>query len=117
MMSSPKREVYSCSGGSRHEDVPINSRRLMAETLRWIAKALGLPTNTSKAEMRQMIEGRLAEAHEPRNVLVDVIESAPDERTIKLRYEGGVILEATASEEAGEGREPSSQVEEAVALS
>ena len=49
-----------------------------------------------------MIEGRLAEAHEPKNVLVDVIESAPDERTIKLRDEGGVILEATASEEEEE---------------
>ena len=55
--------------------------------------------NASKAETRQMIEGRLAEEHEPKNVLVDVIESAPDERTIKLRDEGGVILEATASED------------------
>ena len=61
------------------------------------------------SETRQMIEGRLAEEHEPKNVLVDVIESAPDERTIKLRDEGGVILEATASEEAGEGREPSGE--------
>ena len=49
------------------------------------------------------------EAHELTNVLVDVIESAPDERTIKLRDEGGVILEATASEEAGVGREPSGE--------
>ena len=82
MMSSPKREV-SAAGDHATRTYPINSRRLTAETLRWIAKELGLPTNASKAETRQMIEGRLAEEHEPKNVLVDVIESAPDERTIK----------------------------------
>ena len=84
VMSSPKREV-STAGDHATRTYPINSQRLTAETLRWIAKELGLPTNASKAETRQMIEGRLAEEHEPKNVLVDVIESAPDERTIKLR--------------------------------
>ena len=66
MMSLPKRQA-AAGGITPRRRITINSR-LMAETLRWIAKALGLPMNASKAEMRQMIEGCLGEAHEPRNV-------------------------------------------------
>ena len=52
-----------------------------------------------------MIEGRLAEAQELKNVPLGVTETAPDVRIIQLRDEGGVILETTASDRAGEEQE------------
>ena len=98
---------------------PLNSRRLKAETISRIAKALGLPTNASPAETMQLIEGRLGEEHEPRNVQVDLTEVAPGAFAIKLRSADGVIGEVPAEntpsdendddgtgEHEGEGGEP-----------
>ena len=51
--------------------------------------------------MRQMIEGKLSEEHEPRNIQVDVIESA-EGPVIKLRDEEGIILDIPPEEELPE---------------
>ena len=47
---------------------PLNSRRLTAEMVNRIANGLGLPTNALREELRQLVEGKLAEEHEPKNV-------------------------------------------------
>ena len=101
---------------------PLNSRRLKAETVNRIAKALGLPTNASSAETMQLIEGRLGEDYEPRNVQVDLMEVAPGAFAIKLRSADGVITEIPAEdslsdsdadgEHGGEDRGPEHEVEE-----
>ena len=82
---------------------PLNSRRLTAETLTRIAAALGLPTGASASETRQLIEGKLSEAHEPRNVQV---EFGPGVAEIRLRDEEGVIVEVPVEERTEEGLEP-----------
>ena len=80
---------------------PLNSRRLTADNITRIAKGLELPTTASQADTRQMIEGKLAESHQTKNVLVDVI--GPNRRaTIRLRDEQGVILEVPPEEESSE---------------
>ena len=80
---------------------PLNSRRLTADNIIRIAKGLELPTTASQADTRQMIEGKLVESHQTKNVLVDVI--GPNRRaTIRLRDEQGVILEVPPEEESSE---------------
>ena len=81
---------------------PLNSRRLTAEVLARIARALGLPTNASSAETRQLIEGKLAEDHEPQNVQVDVTELAMGVVEISLRDQDGLFADIPADEGAGE---------------
>lgn len=56
-----------------------------------------------------MIEGKLGEEHEPRNVQVDVCKLAPGLVTIKLRGENGLIAEVAANEELGGERESSEE--------
>ena len=78
---------------------PLNSKRLTAEVLTKVAKGLGLPTSTSLAETRQLVEGKLEEQqHEPMNVQVDVIDGATGGITVRLRGESGTILELPADE-------------------
>ena len=55
--------------------VLLNSQRLLAANLHRIAAMLGLPTNASLEELRQLIEGKLLEVDlEPRNVQVIIHE-------------------------------------------
>ena len=57
--------------------LPMNSKRLLTVHLKAIAEHMGLPTRASADEIRQLIEGKLAEeGREPRNVQVVVRESA-----------------------------------------
>ena len=70
-----------------------------------LLKELGLPVSASLADTRVMVDGKLAEEHELRNVQVDVIERGPGVRTIKLRDENGMFLEIPAGGELGEERE------------
>lgn len=86
---------------------PLNSKCLTAEILIQIAKGLGLPMNASLAETRHMIEGRLAEEHDPMNVQVGVVESTLGN---VLRGEAGLIVELTAEEDARVEREPSCEI-------
>lgn len=66
-----------------------------------MAKGLGLLTTASQADTQQMIEGKLAEDHEPKNAQVDVIE-LDGGVMIKLRDKNGVILEIPPEE--GDGK-------------
>ncbi len=95
---------------------PLNSRRLTAETLSRIAKALDLPTTASADETRQLIEGKLGEETEPRNVQVDMVEDAAGKVGIQLRSEEGVIvdipLEERVTDEARETHEEELEAEE-----
>ena len=51
-------------------------KRLTAQVFGRIAKSLELPTSAAFADMRQMVEGRLAEGdRDPRNVEVILAES------------------------------------------
>jgi hypothetical protein len=83
---------------------PLNSRRLMAETLSWIARGLGLLTNTSPEETRGEA-GRGA----CRNMQVYVMEFSPGVATVRLVGESGLIVQITADEEARGEREQSSE--------
>ena len=51
--------------------LPLNSKRLTASQLKRLAAALEVPTTAAADEVRQMIEGKLAEGgREPPNVQV-----------------------------------------------
>ena len=55
--------------------LPLNSRRLTANIVNQIAKALELPHSASLDDMKQMVEGMLTErGEEPRNVQVALME-------------------------------------------
>ena len=78
---------------------PLNSRRLTAHVFARIARKLELPTTAPLADLRQIVEGRLAEGgHEPTNVEVLVAQSELGS-TITLRDEGGVFLEVPPEEQ------------------
>ena len=70
---------------------PLNSKRLSAQVVRWIAVALGLP-KASLADTRQMVEGSLSEDREPRNVQVDLVGSESG-MIIRLRDADRVFLD------------------------
>ena len=63
----------------------LNSRRLTAHVLRRVAKALGLPISASPDDLRQMIDGALAEC--PRSVLI-----------AQLGTDEGVVIELRNSD-------------------
>ena len=90
MSTSTGAEV---AAGHVTKNYPLNSRRLTAETLSRIVKALGLPTSASAAETMQLIEGRLGDEHDPRNVQVDLTEVASGIIEIQLCSSDGVITE------------------------
>ena len=91
MSTSTGAEV---AAGHVTKTYPLNSRCLTAETLSRIA-------NASAAETMQLIEGRLGEEHEPRNVQVDLTEVAPSIVEIQLRSSDGVIAEIPAEDRHG----------------
>ena len=84
---------------------PLNSRRLTAEILSRIARALDLPTTASVEETRQLIERKLGEEHEPRNVQVELEQLASGGGGIRLRGPDGVILDIPLEGRAHEERE------------
>ena len=71
-MSQDEGEVAGDRGPHAAKTYPLNSRSLTAKSVSRITKGLSLPTNASLAETRQMIKGRLAENHEPKNVQINV---------------------------------------------
>ena len=100
-------EVGEAAGGRqlRARTYPLNSKRLSANVIGRVAKELGLSVSASLAHTRVMVDGKLAEEHELRNMQVDVIERGPGVRTIKLRDENGMFLEIPAGGELEEERE------------
>ena len=80
--------------------IPLNSRRLTAGHLKRLARALDVPTTATGDDIRQMVEGKLAEAgREPRNVQV-VLGSGTPRSAFVLQDESGEFL--TIEEEAAE---------------
>jgi len=62
--------------------LPLNSKRLMTNSLKHIAQALELPTTSSSDEIRTLVNGRLTElGREPRNTQVQVHRSGVIELT------------------------------------
>ena len=74
--------------------LPLNSRRLTAAHLRHIAGAMGLPSTGSADEVRQLIEGKLGDEREVRNVQVVLEESSFLSVKLSLTDGEGVFLEA-----------------------
>ena len=76
--------------------LPLNSRRLTAVHVRQSAKAMGVPTEVATDEVRQMIEGKLAEdEREPRNVEVVMMGEA----SLALWDDNGEFLRAEPEEQ------------------
>ena len=95
-------------GGTRGEYAttrPLNSRRLTAGIVNRIARGPGLPAGTSLEETRQLVEGKLGETREPRNVQVEVVGLPGGGTLVRLRDEGGVFMEIPADEESEETTE------------
>ena len=100
---------HEAEGGSRageeHGDLvdtaprgrllPLNSRRLTSAHLKQIAESLGLPTTGSSDEIRQLIEGKLQESRDVRNIQVVVDETPTISLKLSLMDEDGVFLEST----------------------
>ncbi len=74
--------------------LPLNSRRLTGRHIRAIAEALQLPTKASIDELRQLIDGKLAET-ERDSQNVQVLESR-ESGLLFLLDETGVFLETTS---------------------
>ena len=76
---------------SRGDRYLLNSRNLKAAWIQRIAQSLELPTAASTSEIRQMIDGRLADLwYEAANMQV-VIQGEADESAIFLVDDSGII--------------------------
>ena len=89
----------------------LNSRRLKAIYLKAIVGALGLPTQGSADQLRQLIEGKLETGlgRESGNVQVVVQVTTPLEHKLLLMDEGGVFQEADVVIQSKEGEASSSR--------
>ena len=77
--------------GAGARPMPLNSRRVTRPVLRSLAAELGLPTSASTEDLRQMVDGKLADmGREPRDVLV-VIEGPG---RVRLHDGEGAFLDA-----------------------
>ena len=84
--------------GAGARPMPLNSRRVTRPVLRSLAAELGLPTSASTEDLRQMVDGKLADmGREPRDVLV-VIERETTEAEgpgrVRLHDGEGAFLDA-----------------------
>ena len=71
---------------------PLNSRRMKAVYLRRVADKLGLPSNATANDLRQIVEGKLREmGHEPGNLQV-AVEESPTTETLQLLNAYGPIV-------------------------
>ena len=95
--------------------LPLNSQRLTAVHLRQLARGLGLPTSGSVDQLRQVVEGKLQEDHDPLNVQVRVEETADMSVKLSLIDEEGVFLETGPDHKSTEGETDASTMEEMLA--
>ena len=73
--------------------IPLNSRRLTANHVKRMARALGVPTTAAGEDIRQMVEGKITETgHEPRNVQVKLAGPTPDCAFSLLDDEGEFLV-------------------------
>ena len=87
--------VHVSDSSSEHDwpraRLPLNSKRLTAEQVKRVGKALGAPTEASVDEVRVMIEGKLREMdRDPANVQVVVASTG-----LSLCGEDGEFLSIT----------------------
>ena len=78
--------------GGATKQLPLNSKRVTANNVKRIARALDVPSEAMLDEVRLLIEGKVQElGHEPRNTQVMVEET---ERGTKLTLldHGGVFV-------------------------
>ena len=80
----------------RSRPLPLNLKRLTAAHVQQLARTLGLPTMASPDNIRQMIDGKLAEiGREPPNVQVVVQREVEGDRAyLYLQDASGVFLES-----------------------
>lgn len=91
--SGESRERVATPRGRR---LPLNSRRLTAAYLRQLSEALGLSTTGSGEELRQQIEGSLAEREDP-TIQVIVQETSQIETVLWLVDSNGPFLQTAPS--------------------
>ena len=96
--SGESRERVATPRGRR---LPLNSRRLTAAYLRQLSEALGLSTTGSGEELRQQIEGSLAEREDP-TIQVIVQETSQIETVLWLVDSDGPFLQTLAQGQQGE---------------
>lgn len=85
--------------------LPLNSKRLKAGHIKRLATALDLPTAASAEELRQIIDGQLAEeGRETQNIQV-VLSGADPSAEFSLEDEGGRFLTVPQREEEEEVHE------------
>lgn len=73
--------------------LPLNSKRLTAVLLKQLARGLDVPATASPEEVRQLIEGKLAElGRDPRNVQV-ILRQVDQGTQVGLQDNEGVFLE------------------------
>ena len=71
---------------------PLNSRRLTTKHLQLVAETMKLPTSMSTEELRQLIDGTLADMdHDPANVQVVIQEVTRSELCLLLVDDSGVF--------------------------
>ena len=95
-MASEERAAGDVGGESSPREagarpMPLNSRRVTRPVLGSLAAELGLPTTASNEDLRQMIDGKLADmGRQPRDVLVVVErDTAEDEGPARVRLHDG----------------------------
>ena len=74
-----EKEVYTSGRSLTRLPIPFNSKHLTLAHLKRIAAALDLPTTAASEEVRQMVEGKLADlGQQPLNVQVILGTTPPD---------------------------------------
>ena len=86
----------SVQGHTQHSTTnlpfPLNSRCMKAVYLRRVAEKLGLPSNTTANDLRQIVESKLREmGHEPGDLQV-AVEESPTTETLRLLNAYGPII-------------------------
>ena len=82
----------------------LNSRRLTGAYLRFVAKAIDLPTSGSVDETRAMISGKLEQmGRDPRNVQVVVRRDPSGQESLLLVDMDGAFIDAGVMEETARG--------------
>ena len=97
-------EVESSAEATRATEspYPLNSRRLTGAYLRFVAKAIDLPTSGSVDETRTMISGKLEQmGRDPRNVQIVVRRYPSGQESLLLVDMDGAFIDAGVMEETG----------------
>lgn len=78
---------------------PLNSKRFNAGYLRRLAEAMELPMTASADELRQMIDGQLAETEREAQDIQVALDSADPGAAFSLEDEGEIFLTVAAVED------------------